>query len=340
MVNPGRVKQMKQLWKFGSVRSMSTGRFTMPWLPTDFKLSSFFAILKWKLFSKAPEFPEPGAFEVVKPDFTTVENEMKCTWIGHATCLLQAGGFNILTDPVFSDRCSPVQWAGPLRYVPPACQIKELPPIHMVLISHDHYDHLDWNSILDLETHHKPIYACGLELGSWFTEGAGVPSERVVEFDWWQERTFFEDACRVKFVPVQHWSKRQIFNDTCRTLWGGFSVEIGGMRFFFNGDTGYSKELYDEIGDRCGPFDIAAIPIGAYQPREIVQIQHVDPDEAFLIHQQIRSKQSIGIHHATFILTDEPVKEPAERINKLSSDNPQIAPFTAIKHGSSVTTNK
>lgn len=332
---------MNHSWKLGSVRHSSTGHFRMPWLSSDFQLPSPLAILKWKLFGKAPDFPAPGTFEVVKPDFSTEERGMKCTWIGHATCLLQAGGFNILTDPVFTKRCSPVQWAGPLRYVPPACRIKELPQIHMVLISHDHYDHLDWNSIKALESRFKPIYACGLELGSWFTEYVGVPSERVIEFDWWQEKSFFENgACRVQFVPVQHWSKRRIFNDTCRTLWGGFSVEIDGKKFFFNGDTGYSEELYEEIGKRCGPFDIAAIPIGAYQPREVMQTQHVDPDEAFLIHQKIKSKLSFGIHHATFILTDEPVKEPAERINKLSSDNPQIPPFTAIKHGSSIIINK
>lgn len=331
---------MNQLWKLGSVRSLPSGHFTVPWLSTEFRLPGFWSILKWKLFGKAPDFPAPGSFDVVKPDFSAVENGMKCTWIGHATCLLQAGGLNIITDPVFSNRCSPVQWAGPSRYVPPACKIKELPPIHMVLISHDHYDHLDLDSIVALEAHSKPIYACGLELGSWFIKEAGIPSERVVEFDWWQGRSFFGDACRIKFVPVQHWSKRRIFNDTCRSLWGGFSVEIGGMKFFFNGDTGYNETLYKEIGARCGPFDIAAIPIGAYQPREIMKTQHVDPDEAFLIHQDIKSKLSFGIHHATFILTDEPVKEPAERINKLSSDNTQIPPFTAIKHGSSVLVNK
>lgn len=331
---------MNQCWKTGSVRIANNGRFIMPWLgegqhkgSSEFKRPALGTVLKWMWTRNPPKFPAPGTFTVEKPDFSEVVNGMKCTWIGHATCLLQVGGFNIITDPVFSKRCSPVQWAGPLRYVPPACKIKELPQIHMVLISHDHYDHLDWDSILALERHFKPIYACGLELGSWFTGEAKVPKDRVFEFDWWQTQGFFENKCQVQFIPVQHWSKRKIFNDECRSLWGGFSVQVDGLKFFFNGDTGFNETLYDEIGSRCGPFDLAAIPIGAYQPREVMKIQHVDPDEAFLIHQKIKSKRSLGIHHGTFILTDEPVKEPAERINKLSSENPQISPFTAINHG-------
>ena len=334
---------MNQCWKVGSVRAGKGGKFVMPWLGegnSEFKRPSPGVLIKWLLTRNSPNFPKVDTFQVEKPDFSPIENEMKCTWIGHATCLLQVGGFNILTDPVFSERCSPVQWAGPLRYVPPACKIRELPPIHMVLISHDHYDHLDWDSILALESQFKPIYACGLELGSWFIREAGVSPDRVVEFDWWQTRSFFNDNCHVQFVPVQHWSKRRLFNDECRSLWGGFSVQVDGLRFFFNGDTGYDDKLYEEIGHRCGPFDLAAIPIGAYQPREIMKTQHVDPDEAFMIHQKIKSSRSFGIHHGTFILTDEPVKEPSERINKLSFDNPQIPPFTAIKHGSFISVSK
>lgn len=336
-IYPG-TDHMNQSWKVGSVRVKD--KFVMPWLLQDsisgsseFKRPSFGTIFKWLLTRKTPDFPAPETFEVKKPDFSEVKDGMKCTWIGHATCLLQVGGFNIITDPVFSNRCSPVQWAGPRRYVPPASKIKELPQVHMVLISHDHYDHLDWDSIKTLESNFKPLFACGLDLGSWFIQQAGIPSDRVHEFDWWQSRGFFGDKCQVQFVPVQHWSKRGIINDDCRSLWGGFSVMVDDKKFFFNGDTGYNQEIYREIGARCGPFDLAAIPIGAYQPRNIMKTQHVDPDEAFLIHQDIKSKRSFGIHHATFILTDEPVKEPAERINKLTFDNPEISPFTAIDHG-------
>lgn len=334
--NPVHDPGMNKCWKVGSVRAPKDGKFLMPWLgqgPSNFKRPTIGTVLKWLCTRDPPAFPKPDVFITEIPDFTEVNDEMKCTWIGHATCLLQVGGFNILTDPVFSKRCSPLQWIGPLRYVPPICKIRELPKIHLVLISHDHYDHLDWESILSIESNFKPIFACGLELGSWFVREAGISPARVVEFDWWQTQFFFNDKCQVQFLPVQHWSKRRIINDECRTLWGGFSVQVDGMKFFFNGDTGYNNDLYEEIGIRCGPFDLAAIPIGAYQPRDIMKIQHVDPDEAFLIHQKIKSKRSFGIHHGTFILTDEPVMEPSERINKLSFENPHIPPFTAINHG-------
>lgn len=315
----------------------------MPWLGDEmkFKKPGFLTLFHWLLTRNIPKAPEVGTFEVLKPDFRVVDNDvMKCTWIGHATCLLQAEDFNILTDPIFSNRCSPFQFMGPIRFVPPACKIKDLPPIHLVLISHDHYDHLDWHSILELEKLFKPIYVCGLELGSWFSREIGVSSDRIVELDWWENKSFFDGKCRVQFLPVQHWSKRWVFNDVCRSLWGGFGVEIGGLKFFFNGDTGYSKELYEEIGNRSGPFDLAAIPIGAYQPREIMKTQHVNPDEAFLIHQHIKCKRSFGIHHATFTLTDEPIKEPAERITKLTNENPLVPPFTAIRHGESLVVRK
>lgn len=309
----------------------------MPWLG-DFKRPSIFTILKWMFTRKAPSFPLPSAFDAVVPDFAPTPDSMKCTWIGHATCLLQADGLNVLTDPVFSERCSPVLWAGPRRYTAPASRISELPKIHLVLISHDHYDHLDYDSIIALEKRFKPVYVCGLRLGSWFIKEANVDPGRVFEFDWWQSKSFFDEKCIIQFLPVQHWSKRQIINDDCRSLWGGFSVQIESKNFFFNGDTGYNEELYDEIGKRCGPFDLAAIPIGAYQPRDIMKTQHVDPDEAFFIHQKIMSKQSFGIHHGTFILTDEPVHEPTERIIKLSKENPNVSPFHVLKHGEALCT--
>ena len=152
-----------------------------------------------------------------------------------------------------------------------------------------------------------------------------------------EERVLLGGRLKLQFVPVQHWSKRRAFGDERRTLWGAFSVEVDGFKFFFNGDTGYSEELYQEIATRCGPFDLAAIPIGAYEPRNIMQVQHINPEEAFLIHRHLQSKCSIGIHHATFVLTDEPVREPAERIKQISDSNPEVPPFLAIKHGSSIT---
>jgi len=225
---------------------------------------------------------------------------MKCTWIGHATCYLQltSNSRAVLTDPVFSSRCSPIQWVGPERIVPPACAIADLPRVDAVVISHDHYDHIDTDSIVELEKIHRPHFVCGLGLAQYFR--GVLPSDahsRIVELDWWQEIDLFPDdkegPLKVRFVPVQHWSKRWLWGDELKSLWGGYYItgpaEVG-ERFFFNGDTGYSQPLYAELGRRCGPVDLAAIPIGAYAPREIMAPQHVDPEEAPKIHRDIKSR--------------------------------------------------
>jgi L-ascorbate metabolism protein UlaG (beta-lactamase superfamily) len=313
----------------------------MPWLgegkKSAFARPSMWALFRWLFSRNPPPFPHPKDFEVVKPSFDTPPmGKAKISWIGHSTCLLQVGGLNILTDAVFSERCSPFQWSGPKRYVPPACTINELPKIDLVVTSHDHYDHLDWYTADELETLHKPIFACGLELGSWFRENLKVKNDRIIELDWWEEKVLFNGQLKIRFLPVQHWSKRKAIGDERRTLWGGFSIEFEGFKFFFNGDTGYSEELYQEIFSKCGYFDVSAIPIGAYEPRNIMKTQHIDPEEAFLIHQHLKSQCSFGIHHATFILTDEPIREPAQRVKKLSESNPDVPPFLAIKHGASI----
>lgn len=250
------------------------------------------------------------------------------------------GEINILTDAVFSERCSPVQWTGPQRFSPPACTIQELPKIHIVATSHDHYDHLDWQSVVDLEQYHRPIYVCGLNLGAWFRKTAGIESERVIELDWWGEINLLDDSVTIQFVPVQHWSKRYAFGDERRSLWGGFAISCNNFKFFFNGDTGFTHELYEEIGKRCGPFDLCAIPIGAYEPRYIMKVQHVDPEEAYQIHRLLNSNISFGIHYSTFILTDEPLDEPKERIEKLVKDHPDVPPFVTFRPGSSILFNQ
>ncbi len=315
----------------------------MPWLGEDekggaLKRPKFLNIMRWLLTGKSPSAPSPLEFEVIKPSFEKPPTgKAKLTWIGHSTCLLQVGDFNVLTDAIFSQRCSPVQWAGPKRFVPPACSIEELPAVDLLITSHNHYDHLDYRSAKDIEKLHKPLFACGLGLGSWFHQNLSVDRERVLEFDWWQQKSLFDGRLKLKFVPVQHWSKRSVFRDERRSLWGGFIVEVEGFKFFFNGDTGYSEELYREINSNCGPFDVCAIPIGAYEPRSIMEAQHVNPEESFLIHKRLQSRCSIGIHHGTFILTDEPIHEPAERLKKLSKSNPLSSPFLVVKHGQSVT---
>jgi N-acyl-phosphatidylethanolamine-hydrolysing phospholipase D len=299
-----------------------------------------FDFLKWRLerlFKSIPS-PESYQFSLAENDPASLKSGRKntVTWIGHATVLLQLDGMNILTDPHFSERASPVQWAGPKRVVRPGIPMEALPNIDMVFISHDHYDSLDKQTIRDL--HKRPggeetLFFVPLGLKHWF-EQIGI--ERVIEMDWWDNHE--EDGFTVTAVPVHHWSKRTPFSRNT-TLWAGWIVQSGDFRFFFVGDTGYSPIL-KEIGDRFGKFDLAAIPIGAYEPRWFMRSHHINPEEAVQVHLDIRSRQSIAIHWGTFILTDEPLDEPPVRLEKALQEKgiPKEA-FRVLQHGETMILN-
>jgi L-ascorbate metabolism protein UlaG (beta-lactamase superfamily) len=234
------------------------------------------------------------------------ENNPSVTWIGHATMLVRLGGKAVLFDPNFSDRASPFAFAGPKRVVPVPIDISELPRIDLVLISHNHYDHLDLVSVQRLAAmpQGSPHFLVPLGLKAWF---AALGVTRVDEYDWWQETR--EDGLRITFVPAQHWSRRGL-DDTNETLWGGWVVEGEGLKVIHTGDTGYSQDLRD-IGERLGPFDMAFIPIGAYAPRWFMKVNHVDVPEAVQIRADLRAARAIGMHWGTFEgLTDEPLDEP------------------------------
>ena len=239
------------------------------------------------------------------------------TWIGHATALVQAGGLQVLTDPVFSERASPVSWAGPKRTPPPGVAVDDLPPIDVVVISHNHYDHLDKQSLVQLSERsqrlgHATAFLVPLGLKS-LLAGWGIVG--VQELDWWQsarvgDTDFF-------LTPVQHWSARGIF-DRNHTLWGGWSVFGPDLHWYFAGDTGYSPDFAQtrqhfaarQTAAQGGGFDLALIPVGAYEPRWFLQPQHVNPLEAVRIHQDLGAKRSMGVHWGTFALTDEPLDQP------------------------------
>jgi L-ascorbate metabolism protein UlaG (beta-lactamase superfamily) len=224
--------------------------------------------------------------------------------------LLQVGGLNILTDPIFSERASPLSWVGPKRKTPPALRVDELPHIDIVIVSHNHYDHLDLPTLRALQAQPggPPLLLMPLGVGDWLKrQGIG----NVQQLDWWQSHPVGE--ARLHFVPVQHWSARGLF-DRFETLWGGWVIEsqADGKPFkaFFTGDTGYSKDFID-IQRRFGDFDFAMIPVGAYEPRWFMKSQHVNPAEAVQIHRDLQARQSLGIHWGAFELTDESLDEPA-----------------------------
>lgn len=221
------------------------------------------------------------------------------------------GGLNILTDPVFSERASPVQWAGPKRAQPPGLTLAQLPHIDAVLVSHNHYDHCDNASLLALNTQAggPPIFIVPMGLKAWFNN---IGIDNVVELDWWQNYTLA--GVEFVFTPAQHWSGRGV-TDRMKTLWGGFAVFAPDFQLFFAGDTGYSKDFADISRhfagrQQDGGFDIALLPIGAYEPRWFMSQEHANPDEAVRIHQDLRARQSIGVHWGTFQMTDEALDQP------------------------------
>lgn len=236
------------------------------------------------------------------------------TWIGHSTVLLQIGGLNILTDPMFSERAFPVQWIGPRRVMAPALALESLPPLDVVLLTHSHYDHLDKASVKRLaRLHPGATWVAPLALGA-YVRGFGV--RNVVELDWWQHADVH--GARVTATPARHFSARRA-GDRNKTLWCGYTMEVGRRRLYFAGDTAYHPE-FDAIAERSGPFDFVMMPIGAYDPRWFMHVVHVNPDEAVQAcvdlctpHPAHSMPLVLAIHWGTFRLTDEPMDEPPRR---------------------------
>jgi N-acyl-phosphatidylethanolamine-hydrolysing phospholipase D len=228
--------------------------------------------------------------------------------------LLQHGGLNVLTDPVFSARAFPVQWMGPRRLMDPGLALDALPPLDVVLVSHNHYDHLDRPAVKRIaRAHPAATWIVPLGLGSYIRPWG---ARKIIELDWWQEIT--TRGLRVTATPARHFSARRL-GDRNRTLWCGFALELDALRVWFAADTAYHPE-FGEIGARGGPFDLVMVPIGAYDPRWFMERVHVDPEEAVRIYQDVIAEHPgharplmLGIHWGTFRLTDEPVEEPPRR---------------------------
>jgi N-acyl-phosphatidylethanolamine-hydrolysing phospholipase D len=223
------------------------------------------------------------------------------------------GGLNVLTDPVFSPRAFPVQWMGPRRVMDPALALEALPPLDVVLLSHNHYDHLDKPAVTDLaQAHPRATWVVPLGLAA-YVRGWGV--QDIVELDWWQQTD--AKGLRVTGTPARHFSARR-FGDRCKTLWCGYAIEAAGARAYFAGDTAYHPE-FRAIAARSGPFDFVMMPIGAYDPRWFMHVLHADPEEAVQAYLDLISPAvgppplMLAIHWGTFRLTDEPMDEPPRR---------------------------
>ncbi len=288
----------------------------------EFEPKGLGALLKWRIdafregLPKGANTPTPR----IAPDLAFLRAnaaagpamEPAVTWIGHASVLVQSGGVNVLTDPIFSERASPLAFLGPKRHVAPGLTLAELPHIDAVLISHNHYDHLDAASVdaLAAQAGGPPLFVVPLGIKKWFSD-RGIAS--AVELAWWESVRV--GAVEIVFTPAQHWSGRSL-TDRMETLWGSYAILAPDFQTFFAGDTAYSQDFADihaHFAARQGVgrgFDLALLPIGGYDPRWFMSSQHVDPDEAVRIHLDVLAIRSIGIHWGTFQLTDESLDEP------------------------------
>ena len=274
-------------------------------------IASFFRVVRLRFFSDAWQTydPERDQVPLATPALASgPSSNAAVTWVGHATVLVQHQGINVLTDPMFSERASPVPIVGPRRVTRPAIDIEHLPPIHIVVISHNHYDHLDSASIRALGN--GPVYFVPLGLREWL-RSRGIAPDRIVEMDWWDghDHTASDRDLRITATPSQHFSGRGLA-DRNATLWASWSVAWDDFRIWFGGDTGYNDRQFKEIGKRLGTIDLAMIPIGAYEPRSFMRPVHVNPAEAVRIHTDLKATASMAIHWGTFSLSAEGVVTP------------------------------
>ena len=256
------------------------------------------------------------------------EDDNYIIWIGHSTFLIKKSGIVILTDPVFSDRASPFKNIGPKRLIPPAIPLNKLPKINFVTVSHNHYDHLDEYSIRQISKHQPNVkFLVPLGLRRLLIEW-GVAD--VIELDWWQ--SVIVKGVTFQPTPVQHWSKRSAF-DRNKTLWAGWMTQWEDFSFYFTGDTGYSDD-FKEVSKRLGRPDLAAIPIGAYEPRAFMKSSHINPEEAVAVFKDLGARYAIAIHWGTFKLTLEKMDEPPRRLERaIESAEVSKTQFRVLQHG-------
>ncbi|WP_085645152.1 MBL fold metallo-hydrolase [Thalassospira sp. MCCC 1A03138] len=283
---------------------------------------SFWRFLKRRYFG-SENWPKAkhqhGKIPSEAPDMNAIHNpdpvRLQVTWIGHATALVQYGGLNILTDPVFAKRASPFRYVGPKRYSQPGLRIDQLPDLDLVLLSHNHYDHFDIESLGKIGN--GPRYILPLKNGT-LLEKAGISPDQYEELDW--DQSLSHGDLKITHVPSNHWSARTT-KDRKEMLWGGYILEFAdGYRFYFVGDTGWNERLFAEMGERYGGIDFGLIPIGAYEPSDFMRHAHTNPEEAVQIMQVMGVKQALAIHWGTFVLTAEPVDEPPLRLASARKD--------------------
>jgi len=292
---------------------------------------TFIDMLRWLWEMETVEWPEwindppqPKPIEYVN------DGRVKVTYINHATILIQIDSLNILTDPIWSEQASPVSWTGTKRIRAPGIKMEDLPSINLILISHDHYDHLDIPTLKELAKRDQPQILVGLGVKT-ILESEGI--ELVHEMDWWQDYPIQSINMKITFVPAQHNSGRSLFGEN-RTLWGGFVIKGSAGDVLFLGDTAYGSFL-KEIKKKFSHFRLAILPIGSYEKRWFMKTQHMNPDDAVRVHKMLKIAKSVGIHFGTF---DEHPEQPIDAHEKdlkvaLGKHNVPESEFWILKFG-------
>jgi L-ascorbate metabolism protein UlaG (beta-lactamase superfamily) len=299
-------------------------RFFNPGAPQARGLGGF---LKWMFTRKREASPRFIAdVKPTKPPAQVEANEWRVTLVNHSTVLLQLGGLHVLTDPLWSKRAGPFGWTGPQRRREPGVRWEDLPRIDLVLISHNHYDHLDLATLRKFASRGQTQFIAPLGVGKLLrSEKIGA----VTELDWGQSSQF--GSCTVHSVPANHFSARGPF-DRNQTLWCGYVIDVGGRMLYFAADTGFGKH-FAQIREQFGAPRLALLPIGAYEPRWFMSPIHMAPDEAVMAHQILGAQNSIAIHHGTFQLADEGIDRPKQELRACAPGDS----FLVLDNGQSVT---
>ena len=292
-----------------------TGFQNYPPVESAVSMGAFFYLRRFWGSVVFPDIPDEHALpesEAVQL-LNSVEGD-RVTWLGHASFLIKTSGKTILTDPFLTERASPLSWAGPRRFVAPGISLDNLPPIDIIVVSHNHYDHLDDETIRSLKNRGEIHVVVPLGLKPFFTERG---YHKVTELDW-SEQASIGDITLIALPSVHHSARNT--DDRNQTLWASWAIVTPINKILFIGDTGYSETIFKQIGEQYGQFDYALLPIGAYAPRKLMRMSHITPDEAVAVGTEVRANTLIASHWGTINLSDEPPWEPPKRFSEAGLD--------------------
>lgn len=330
MMKKKRLFKRKKIYYSGPESDHFDGkRFFNPWNP---QVPSFYKVMYWKITSKRKRWPKKIENSHSDTPPQRVEgNQLRISFVGHSTMLIQTQGLNIITDPIWSHRASPFKYFGPARYTAPGTPFERLPPIDLILVSHNHYDHLDIPTLQKIwEKDHPKIIT---PLGNDSVIQLKCPSIQIKTLDWYETIEINQNV-RIHLAPSQHWSARG-FSDKNRALWGAFIISTPDGNIYFCGDSGYGDgSFFREAHKKFGPFRFAMLPIGAYEPRWFTKYSHMNPEDAVLAHKDLGEPYTTAIHFETFRLTNEGFSDPsmllAEACKKFSVSQER---FRVLKSG-------